>query len=372
MTALLCCAIVTALSGHPQTKPPDVYASAIASYVAGDFDAAAQLLGQLQPRDITREVEARVAAHRRFGATTAARRQFEAAAMLHTEYALYVDVDDAQALFHLETAHLLLTDARAQLNRLNASGAPLVAPADVAEAERARDYLHHWYILAPAVILPRGLSRDARTLVNEAAKLFPRDTQIAFHRALVTEFEAVWEPRRSSDPQSQFRPNVDASGFDLVANTLHWGELVSTYRDILAADRDNHEARLHLAYALISLRRPNDARPELEMVRQRAADPYVLYLASLFLGRMDEGDHRLDAAARAYERALEVGPRYQSAYLALSLLEDRRGNAARAQEVVARFVALPRRDRERDPWWDYHTSRLPQADLDWLRRQVRQ
>jgi len=375
--------LVLALAG--QQKPAGVYAAAIDKYIAANLDSACTLLATLSSADVQREAESltvpvlasltnRVRADAIDqsavdGSMAAARRHLEAAAMLHTECATRDDVDDSGAAFHAGIAHLLLNVDRAYVQRARSS-APMSNPAERLDREHALAFLPRWYAVMSSALVLHGLDAAALKLVDEEAKLFPHDSRAVFAHGLVDEFRAVWNEQRI-EPFSSYRLSKDPSGFDLIANTRLWGPILSEYKDVVASEPDNHEARVHLAWTQISLRRNDDARKELETVIAKATDPYVLYLADLFLARLDEDKRAFDDALQRYRHAVEVGPKYQSAYIAWSLLADRRGQREEAQAIVVRFLAIRARDREFDPWCAYRMSRLPQADLDWLRSQVR-
>jgi len=65
-------------------------------------------------------------------------------------------------------------------------------------------------------------------------------------------------------------------------------------------------------------------------------------------------------------------PGAQSGYVGLGSVEARLGNTRRAQEVTEQFAAIPDRQRVRDPWWSYRTTRVPVGDLTSPRKAVRQ
>src|SRR5262249_29615878 len=109
-TAICTCVVVLALIG--QQKPTDVYASAIAKYVAGDSDAAFAALAKVSHLDVQKELEATIAPNRATGGSPASRRRLEAAAMLHTEYALLGGIDPDAVVFHIDMAHLALSVSR--------------------------------------------------------------------------------------------------------------------------------------------------------------------------------------------------------------------------------------------------------------------
>ena len=362
--------VIAALTVTAQARPAAVYSDAVDRYVADDFSDAAALLGGLQRRDVQKEADTLV---RAAADGEAARRRLEAAAMLHTQYAMLDDLDNLTTAFHIDMAHLLLSVDRSRAGRRRPAAGP-GSSSDIADLERSRAFLPRWYALSSSILLLHGLERNARALVDEGVKLFPEDPAMVFREALVTEFRAVWSPPAPADPHPELglaMSDADATLFDLSYGQRLWEPAASAYRRVLALDPDNAEARLHLGFALSAQGKFADAASELEAARSRAADPYVVCLAHLFLGRVRERQGNVDGAAQEYERALAAQPLAQSAYMALSLLEQRRGNPQRARELVDQFVRIPPRERADDPWWGYHVSRLPVEDLHWLRIRVR-
>jgi len=370
MHALGICLMV-AVAAFGQAKPGTAYSAAVSKYVANDFSGAADELGTLQQRDIQKEIEAIVrivtAANE-----DGAKKRLEAAAMLHTDYAMLADLDDAGVQFHVNMARLLLTFDRAQAQRVRPA-LSVDSTQEHPDQARAREFFPHWYAVAACALLLRGLDRPARTLVDEGLKVLPENPKLLFWQALAAEFQAVWHPTLSLNPHPELMAMsyANPSGFDMQYILRVWDVVQAAHRRALAADPENQEIRLHLGYALVAMRKPSEARAELESARTRAADPYVVYLADLFLARLDEDGGDPAAAASGYERALATLPLSQSAYVGLSLLEARRGNAQRARELVAKFAGLPR-DRVDDPWWAFHAIRIPVDDLRWLRNRVRQ
>lgn len=344
-----------------QQKPSEAYSSAVASYVAGDFDKASDVLASLPHRDIEEQVTASVQAIRTNSGSEGARKRLEAMAVLHTEFALFADLEPDAARFHVDMAHLALTIDRKE------ALTPAARP-------RAETFLPRWCAVASSVLLLHALEQQASACVEETLKLFPEDREMLFWRGVVLEFSAVWRGQPVIDPHST-NPSMaraNPAGYDMLSNSRIWVPVEDAYRHLLALEPDQHEARLHLGYALYSLRRYTDAKVELDAARDHARDPFVAYMASLFKARLEEEQRDLDGAARDYEGAMAIMPGAQNAYMGLSLLEARRGNATRARDLVAKFAAIPERSRVRDPWWEYHGGRVPIQDLEWLRKAVRQ
>jgi tetratricopeptide (TPR) repeat protein len=242
------------------------------------------------------------------------------------------------------------------------------------EMLRARDFVPRWCALASSAELTDGSDQAALTLVTEALKLMPDNEELLFWRGVVLEFEAVWVGEPTIDPRAALPAigQTDGAGFNMVKNARIWGPVEEAYRHALVRNPDDYEAHLHLGYALYSLRNYGPAKTEYELARDRSTDPFVVYVADLLLARMKEDQNNMAGAAQDYEQALTKIPGAQSANIGLSMLEARRGNTQRARDLTTKLAAIPAKQRVRDPWWAYHTARIPERDLEWLRKAVRQ
>ena len=70
-----------------------------------------------------------------------------------------------------------------------------------------------------------------------------------------------------------------------------------------------------------------------------------------------------------YNQAREIGPDYQTAYAALSRVEQALGHDTRARELALIGLQVDKRNED-DPWWD-HRIGFDRESLSWLRREVR-
>lgn len=354
-----------ALASQPRT--PDTYTVAIEKYVAGDVDAAVDALAKVSQADIQKAIETSVSAVGSNGAGIPARRRLDAIAMLHTEYALVGAANPKEALFHVDMAHRSLAISRGSITDPSPG-------ADDAERRRAREFLPHWYALAASALLSFYADQNALTLVDEGLKQFAEDRELLFWRGLVLEFHAVWVGTPATDPTAAVPAmrSKDPTGFDLLTNTRVWAPVEEAYRRVIHGDADNAAAHLHLGYALYSLRRYADAKTEYELARERSTDTSVVYVADLLLARLDEEKNDLKAAVPYYEHAIAKMTGAQSAYVGLGSVAARLGDAQRARELTEHLATIPERQRVRDPWWAFHTTRIPVDDLGWLRAAVRQ
>jgi len=147
----------------------------------------------------------------------------------------------------------------------------------------------------------------------------------------------------------------------------------SFYRRALTLDPHLTEARLRLGRVLFLRNQREPARHELVSVTQISRDPALLYLAHLFQGALAQSVSDFQSARREYQLALELGPRYQTASIALSFVEHLAGRESAAREVMAQWQESRRSPSdESDPWWDYRSGRIDLDALAWLRAQVHQ
>lgn len=354
-----------------QQKPSDLYASALAKYIAGDSDAAFEALARVPHADIQQELQASLSPIMLGSGSRAARRRLEVIAMLHTEYALLGGLGSKEVAFQIDMAHLALSVPRLTVAGRDPDAVSGVVPPQ--EITRAREFVTRWTALATSILLTYASDQTAETLVNEALKLLPDNEELLFWRAGVMEFQAVWVGVAAANVRAAV-PGMnsrDGSGYDMLTNTRTWAPVEEAYRHALARQPDDSEAHLHLGYSLYSLRSYAAAKTELELARDKSADPFVVYAADLLLARVKEDENDPAGAVQDYERAIAKMPGAQSAYVGLGLLEARRGNAQRARELTTQLAAIPEKQRVRDPWWAYHTTRIPADDLKWLRQAVR-
>jgi tetratricopeptide (TPR) repeat protein len=362
--------VIAVLSAFGQAATADVYSTALNKYLAGDSESAVEALGTLRPPDIQKQAEA-LSAVTGEGSSLAAATRRQAAAMLHTEYALFADADDRSVRFHIETAHTLLSADRQRVQQAHKHTSNGESSAD---ARDAREVLSRWSALTAGTFLLRGMDWDARAYVDETLTLVPDDPRMLFWHARISEFSAVWSPSRPlppDAPRASAPRDTDPFAFDAGYMRSLWGPVEAEYRRTLAVAPGDLEARLHLGYVLLLLHRFPEARSELDAAARDSTDRDIRYLAHLFLARLSEALRDVAGAIREYERALEVEPGAQSAVVALSLLEDVRGNRERARDLIAAFAAIPAAQRVDDPWPNYRGSRVPVGDLEWLRGRVR-
>ncbi len=357
--------VVLALTG--QQQPSELDETAIVKYVAGDTEGAFQTLARVPHAAVQRDIETLVAELKSHAERVEVRRRLEAIAMMHTEYPLAGELDPKEALSHLDMAHLALTIARESVSGQLSDTSP-------AEKGRSREFLLHWYALAASGLLSYFDPQDAERFIQEGLKLFPEDPTLLFWHGCVLEFSAVWvglSALRPDDPALSPTLRFN-SGPGVLAAARLWGPAEAAFRRVVQTDPNHFEAHLYLGYVLYSLRNYGVAKTEYELARDRSPDPFVVYMADLLLARLKEDQNHLKDAVQDYEHAIATLPGAQNAYVGLGSIEARLGNARRARELTERLEMIPEKDRVRDPWWAFHTSRVPAADMLWLEQAVRQ
>lgn len=293
------------------------------------------------------------------------------ASMLHTDVATLTEPRFSRRSVNPSTA-LRLDDGR---------GEPVLDPAEHWELARrlldhvvpagedkpapARDpMVREWYVATSAWL--EGNERHRTGHLDRARALFPDDPDLLFLSGCQHEVYATPEVQAAVSERTR-RPGVRLP----VESGSRELELAERFlRHALAIQPDMNEARLHLGHVLLVERRHADARLELGRVESTGFAPDLRYYLALFTGAAAEAVGQRGAARDAYEAASRLFPSAQSAYIALSALAWRAGDAPAALGVFERMLAGTRDDPDSDPWWTYDTSdvRDPDARLDTLRR----
>jgi tetratricopeptide (TPR) repeat protein len=211
-----------------------------------------------------------------------------------------------------------------------------------------------WYLETAADLLRMRQSAAAVEHYTRARQFFPSDPAILFGSGVLHEMfgstalqaaaESITESNRTSAAVSSAR-----------------GELVRAerfFRDSLLHRPDHLEARVRHGRVLGDLGRHEEASDELRRAIADGASDQLLYLAQLFLGRVEEARGRDEAARAAFGRASALYPKAQSPRLALSQIARRTGDRQVAQRELQAIAALPDDERRReDPWWLYYHVR---------------
>lgn len=236
----------------------------------------------------------------------------------------------------------------------------------IVQSDASREFARQW-ITAMALSSQWDLCLDdVRRWTHEGLKWFPKDAQLLLIQGTAGETAAALTP----EPALYANPNNRSDGLNEIARRRQ--ALSQARGDLdaaLALDPDLHEARLRLGRVLWRLEKANEAHAVLQALVEREAEPWILYLGHLFLGRVLEDGGQLPAATEQYRSALAVDPASQAAAMALSEALVTAGDGDEARDVLARAVAFAPRGQPRDAYMSYHLGRanLAEGMLDALR-----
>ncbi len=206
-----------------------------------------------------------------------------------------------------------------------------------------------WTILSPTSHLGHALER------------FPDDPHLKLARAFVAD-TVVSQPAVTTGTSvtDQTPVAVDRLAARVLAPDAAVGprgaalQQIAAQFEALAADPVvGAEATLRRGDLQLRLGQPDRAAENFRAANAAAAnDPFVSYLARLFLAWTDAQAGRLDDAERGYRSALEVVPRARSASTLLSALLVTRGKLADAETVAQAFLSSTGSPAD-DPWREY-------------------
>jgi tetratricopeptide (TPR) repeat protein len=343
-----------------------VYHKVAAEYRTGDRRRALLEVRRWRPREIRANIGALIEeADRRHPVALRAGevvplpiqmdfRTVEAAALMHVEAGLLelqsfgpkrAKSQLSAATRLVEWSHKLQASRRRLLEKLRLKQDSAEEP-DPARLEALAGALaielkigvREFYVALGAATLAIGFPETALDFAERAKEVTPDDGETLLLNACVKESLALWEVVRTDAGKARrFR-----------------GEAEALFREILAADPSQIEARLRLGRVLLTEGRPHEAEPFLEQAAEHGRDSQERYLALLLHGRASELRRNPSAAASFYRRALEAWPGSQAARLGLAHgLETSAGSPAARLLVMASLLDSRKPARELDPWWSY-------------------
>jgi tetratricopeptide (TPR) repeat protein len=324
------------------------YRAAVATYRHGDIEAVSGSIAGWDRGEMRKAALLAVA--------DADSRFVEAAMMMHSDAAVRVSWDTAAAVVReLDLAESLMP-------ALTAGGKGGSARRSDEVVGQIAAFRRHWYAFAASVHLAQTSPGTAADLLRRATRTFPDDAPLHVLMGTADEMRShiLWPD--AHDPTAIAAMSTGPARTALVNAT-------SSYRRALQLDPASTDAALHLGRALFLLREPATARPLLERAAADPNDEPTRYLGLLFLGALDEFEHRTADARRAYEAAIEAAPSLSTPYLALSALAFRSGDAAGARAAVAAMPSETGPDTV-DPWHAWQNGGLDTDAYEWLRAQV--
>jgi len=136
------------------------------------------------------------------------------------------------------------------------------------------------------------------------------------------------------------------------------------FRQALSLVPDLAEAHLRLGRVLYLVDRPREADAEWQDALRHARshrDTFVAYLASLFLGRLDEDEQHFSTAVDHYREALAIDPAGYTARLSLGRLLVTLGQDSEGWATIREGLKLANKSAptSRDPWSAYGFEAVP-------------
>jgi tetratricopeptide (TPR) repeat protein len=270
--------------------------------------------------------------------------EIRGAAMLHSEAAIRaLRTSGAHADLHIALARRLLDRT-------------------VGLSPPQEDFAWRWYMAMGSFVSQFG-RRDIVEPLEAAAESKWADhvARRALLRGLRLEWRGARNPRVSGAEQLRSPTRSRLQG--------EWREAARLYEVAWTEDPSLHAAALHLGRLRMLQGERLEAAALFESARA-AVNPAVAYLATLFLGSLDERDGRFAAAEVLYRNALSRIPYGQAAPLALAQLLSRTGRERDAREVLAARVLRPGTFLI-EPLWSYGLPAAdPAAHIDVLRMEV--
>jgi tetratricopeptide (TPR) repeat protein len=183
-------------------------------------------------------------------------------------------------------------------------------------------------------------------------EVFPRDAELLLARGSVREESATLG---SHTPQVTDATSAIGNAGSLAASARKQG-LEKARRDLedaLAVDAGLVLARVRLGRVLWRLGEPELARQQLEAALPSLRHVDHVYLAHLFLGRIQQDAGQLEGAISEYRLAAVLHPSALSAGVALSNALLLAGDTEGARLALRQGLRNAGRRVERDPHWDY-------------------
>ena len=227
-------------------------------------------------------------------------------------------------------------------------------------------FVRLWYQAVANSLMTRGNFAESGPHLDRGLQLFPRDPELLFARGWHHEAHAGPVIQAAITERLQAMPPRERQAYlpEVKGRRVEEAFALDAYQKAVDGDPSHVEARIRLGRMLTLAGKPSDAVPHLREALRLSADPVQQYIAHLFLGAAEaaRGDH---AAARAsYEAASALQPGAQSPRIAIAQLDLHAGD----RDASARlFAVLAAPSTVEDPWWDYHSTRVPAPGV-WFAR----
>jgi tetratricopeptide (TPR) repeat protein len=320
------------------------YTSLIDRYVAGDADGVVRELSRWSRAEVTQTSKEWV--------RLAPVDRLPRAVMLHTEVATALAIGEAHDSGRF---HMAIAQGLAQR---------IVQPLNTREREQtpAGIFARRWHELAASVLTGQAMLDDADYIVRSGLSLFPRAPMLYVARGVVREERVnlnILTARGAGRTSASFPGFTPARLLDLAA---------ADYRHAIELDSARAMAYLRLGWLHL---RAGDGRAEndFDSGAEHATDDRLRYLFHLLRGLAAEKKGQLDAALKEYDAALAMGGSFQTAYVAVSRVNEALGRRDRARAVAQAYSGLE--EKADDPWWDFNLGGFDVDTLAWLRAEAR-
>ncbi|GMR23733.1 MAG: hypothetical protein BMS9Abin37_2193 [Acidobacteriota bacterium] len=263
----------------------------------------------------------------------------QAASMMHTELGMHV-FDESQygfAEFHFDIAYQLIALIR--------------------DGDRHDRFFRNWllalgYYLQRAIFLLQDYEHASHAFMmaeeyyDEAVRRFGDDAEVLLSAG------TLWE---TSGP--------------LTMRTMekkHLKTAEKLYARAVAADPALAEAQLRYGRILEKLEKYSEVEAPIANAIALDESTHITYIAHLIAGRVAERGGRVEEAIGHYETAVELIPRWQVAYVALSYALHVSGRRKESAKVLATSLRLrPETASDYDGWWIYELGRTGRLDRLW-------
>jgi tetratricopeptide (TPR) repeat protein len=336
-------ALVTAgVPARAQGLSPD-YLALVARYRTGDRDGSVAELGSWTEERVKQQIPV-----------------LRGRPVSISRLSLAVSDPELWAGFPAPTALMLHTDCALQARRDGRS--PVLHESiawSIAHALTRRGLASRWHQAMAEVAWGEGRIGDALDWTERGLQAMPDAPGLLLVSGALEEVQAlqaaVADPGSTQDRLSD--PNTRRLRAELLQTRevrSHLQRARDAFASVLRADPASAEAHLRLGRVSWKLGEQDRAGAALGEALARKGATGTSFLAHLFLGGLAEDAGRLDEAVAAYEAALALDPRAQSARIALSHARLRQGDplAARAAVELALRAADDGQPRE-DPFWLY-------------------
>lgn len=334
--AILAAAVCLPVAAHAQ----EAYAAILLEYLTGDSNAAIARLASLSPG----ELDAGVAAFD----TTRSRLVLTGAAAMHTEVALRRPVG-GNGDYHLRVATAIVEFGERHGPKTNTS--ILIQPQYASPV--SDEFRRLWYGAVINGLESAAQLKRAEGYLAHALELYPDSQELQLLGGISDEMQA--SPRLTNIAAGDRRRALERAE--------------QHYRLAAAAAPPRLEARLRLGRVLQQRNELAQARTLLAPLTS-GEDDRLVYLASLFLGGIEDREHHAVEAAALYDRAAARVPTAQTARLAASEIRHREGD----RQAAADAIPVSAGDGNTfDPWWTYVFGEYWRLDtqLDAIRRSRR-